>query len=272
MNKSFVDVLAFLASYQRQYIRNFILAELSRIAGSKIDTKRQAISLLQSPEMSTRFTLYYFTFARAGAEAAGYDELSLEMFERVKGNDLKTTWRAFQELCEREGIGPNEKLNRPPIEGLMRIYFRTRHGGRGLFPTIATEVERTGSLAQSYVDLMTVARLGEKRAAFLLRDLAWIWDLEGRATPASLMFLQPIDVWVREAARTVLNDGLDDHVPSLAVAHLLSEACLNAKVSGVAFNQGAWFFGSQVVKERSAYRRKLRREFEKSPNAICRVL
>ena len=251
------NVVRFLAGNQGEYLSGFLLPEISKIACSKIGDRRDAIAALNSPDVSTSFALYYFAFARAGGERAGYKNLALKMFETTKGKNFASVWPAFAELCRKAGVGANEKLNRRPIEGLMQVHHSGHFGDAGLFAGIADQVRKTGVLAKTYLELLEVVGLGEKISAFLLRDLVWIYDLEERVAPTDRMFLQPIDVWVRRAAEAVFMRPFPERVPSLTIGHLLAEACRQAQVSGIAFNQGAWFFGSQKVKKVDGYRKML---------------
>ena len=250
--------LGFFATQQEEYILNFLLPSLSFVTMTKISDKREARKALNSPEIATRFALYYFAFARRGGERAGYGKLALRMFDSTKRQGLRSAWPTFQNLCKERGVGANEKVNRRPIEGLMQVYHLKHFGGGGLFAGIARRANSTGALGSTYVELITVAGLGEKISSFLLRDLVWIYDIEERVLRGDRMFLQPVDVWVRRTAEVVFMQRFPQRVPGLAVGNLVSEACCEARLSGIAFNQGAWVFGSQKVKNKSEYENRLK--------------
>ena len=60
-------------------------------------------------------------------------------------------------------------------------------------------------------------------------------------------YLQPIDIWIGRIAE-YLNPNLTFGRDRPAViSQYLADACEFAGISGVAFNQGSWYFGSHVA-------------------------
>jgi hypothetical protein len=71
--------------------------------------------------------------------------------------------------------------------------------------------------------------------------------LEGVIPTLERSYFQPVDVWIGRVAEflnSVLTFGKDK--PS-TISRYLAEACTQAGVSAIAFNQGGWYFGGQVA-------------------------
>jgi hypothetical protein len=143
----------------------------------------------------------------------------------------------------------------------MSTYLSDTLDKKGLFNGLATEIKRTGRLTGPFLYLLTAVGLGKKRAAFLLRDLVWIYGLEDNIARADRLYVQPMDIWTLRAAASVFQQQLPDNRElDLAIAQMLSEACYCASVSGVAFNQGAWKFGNKKVGRGNDYNVVIERE------------
>lgn len=69
-----------------------------------------------------------------------------------------------------------------------------------------------------------------------------MYSLEEYMSKEDLIFLQPIDTWVRKVAFKV--GIIDNNEKDLLVREKIVKACLDLNVSTVKFNQGAWFLGS----------------------------
>lgn len=106
------------------------------------------------------------------------------------------------------------------------------------------EIER-GRICVHYEDLMKITQIGPKIAAFYLRDLVDVFDLETKLTPEDLKFLQPIDVWVRRVAQR-LGIASDSKASDEALQLAILGACRTAGVSAFRFNQGAWYLGKNA--------------------------
>lgn len=62
---------------------------------------------------------------------------------------------------------------------------------------------------------------------------------------------QPIHVWLGRVAEFLNPEIGAERTAPLVVAEFLARACADAGVAGTAFNQGAWYFGSQVARSAS---------------------
>lgn len=101
---------------------------------------------------------------------------------------------------------------------------------------------RSGKLFDHYDELDHIFQVGEKIASFYLRDLVFIYGLDSLISKDELKFLQPIDVWVRKVAHR-LGIISAENCPEDRVRSQIIEACAQAGVSTLKFNQGAWYLG-----------------------------
>lgn len=105
----------------------------------------------------------------------------------------------------------------------------------------------------AFDELTQVNGIGEKIAAFFLRDLSIVLGRDSRHDP---ILLQPIDIWVRRAS-----DGLGlaaVNAPARAVASTIVQACESADISAELVNAGMWYAGALVVGAELPYRAALK--------------
>jgi hypothetical protein len=239
---------------------NMQLPNIARVTGEQVSGEAEARQAVDSFEGSLRVLLGVYAFARAGAEQAGYYSLALEAANTVlaapyTGDDFADrVWRSFQESCERKGVRANPRLNRGVTEGFA--VWGARDRSRGLFPQIAETVVTRGA-ESAFLQLYAVKGVGPKIAAFILRDAVWLYECEAQVAPTELMYLQPIDIWVRRVAAMLWPDlaplsGKD--IPDFMLARRIAMACVEEEVSGVAWNQGAWWLGAQEAKNQEQLR------------------
>lgn len=86
-----------------------------------------------------------------------------------------------------------------------------------------------------------IRSVGPKISSFYLRDVVSLYELEKYVVPQDMVFLQPIDTWVRKVASRIgltKQDDDDDTIRTKVV-----EACHSLDISPLKFNQGAWYLG-----------------------------
>ena len=102
-------------------------------------------------------------------------------------------------------------------------------------------------LSQHYYDIQKsenengIVQVGKKIAAFYLRDIVSVFNLENNIQNEDFIYLQPIDTWLRKIAKKiniVPQDANDRNIINMIV-----EQCNNENVSPILFNQGAWYLG-----------------------------
>jgi hypothetical protein len=219
-----------------------------------VSERAAALAALEEPLASLRFLLGTYAFARAGGEQAGYGEIAASLLARQTAgpvaefwsefSDGPSLWRAFARQCEAARIKPNEKLNRGPIEG---FYTLARDSpSAGLIAKWAKGLGAVDGLRTLYEGLRRIRGVGPKIAAFVCRDAVLLAGSERAVPRDDSWLLQPVDVWMHRTAAYLSRKNRD--VNGSEVARFLADAADQAGVSGIALNQGAWFFGSQVAK------------------------
>lgn len=209
--------------------------------------------LVFNPKEALRLIYRDFAFVRAGGERAGYGRIAQQALEEFEGEsipDPNQLWERFKAICIKEKLGVNQRLNSGVVKGLAKL--ASKHGN--LFNWIKKEVETNGRLAPLALTLMNINGIGFKIATFILRDAVWVIgkatnkELEKRIKKEERVFLQPVDRWVQRIAG-ILWPEYSEVKDMTAIAVMLAGECINADVSGIEFNQGVWYFGSQVVRE-----------------------
>ncbi|HLC54864.1 MAG TPA: hypothetical protein VJK07_04550 [Candidatus Nanoarchaeia archaeon] len=101
---------------------------------------------------------------------------------------------------------------------------------------------KSGTVKEHFYELQKIISIGPKITSFYLRDLICMYSLDKHMSNEDLIFLQPIDTWVRKVALKVrIIDDIDEQDSS--VREKIIKACLDLNISTIKFNQGAWFLG-----------------------------
>ena len=145
-----------------------------------------------------------YAFERAGCARARYGEIAGELL-RAGENFASDTdfWNAFQSACKSNGVGSNERLNRKVLEQGYQKHFRTTRS-RGWLFELGRALADKGQVLPAYLELLAIPGIGPKIAAFLCRDLAWIFGCEQRLPASEQLLLQPVDTWIRQIAVLLL--------------------------------------------------------------------
>jgi len=97
---------------------------------------------------------------------------------------------------------------------------------------------REGKLRELFTELINISFVGQKTASFFLRDLVFLFELEKYINEEDIMFLQPIDTWVRKVAADILKlTGIRDDELKREIVKRLGR-------KSIWFNAGAWYIGS----------------------------
>lgn len=217
----------------------------SQIFEANLHSREALTAHLENPPHFLRWLFRFYAFARqidygAPAEAALRALLDRTPFEDLIANPTLVI-REFDRQCVQRSWVPNPKGNHGVIEGLLKLAGQHQH-----IPTWAKGLLAAGRVEELYLQLLSVKGLGEKIPALILRDLVWLYDLEEAVPIQDRLYLQPIDIWVKRIFHT-LWPGLPEKLPSLVIAKRIAEACRRWGLSGVRFNQGAWWFASQEI-------------------------
>ncbi|USZ68733.1 hypothetical protein NGM10_03100 [Halorussus salilacus] len=184
---------------------------------------------------------------------------ALERALGTGGLDPEDLWRDFAAECERANVPLADERLRDAVTGLARLVEREGNP----FRWVEREVDACGRLTVPDDELDSLAGLGPDGARAFLRDAVWLVGVEGGVRRQDRHLLQSVGRWVRPVVEALWPslDGADEVV----LANHVADACADAGVSGVAFNQGAWYLGREAVGGGpDRVRRDLRRRFGES--------
>lgn len=211
-------------------------------------------------------------FARAGGEQAGYSEIALNALQTCIGtagsysNFIRRSdapdalWNQFKNFCEEQGTGVNEKNNKGVVIGIARLAQNSENNNPILY---MKDCAANSLLEKAFITLTSMKGIGDKIASFLLRDVVCIFDLEKEVPSKDLIFLQPVDVWIRRIACHLWNDLNEDMTSDWVIARRIIQKCEEHDVSSLRFNQGAWYYGAYLIRDEAFVGQKIDELLEK---------
>jgi len=246
------QLLPKLALYSQSYQQEILLKRVTTLLERPIVSRQGLREALTNPISSARVFFGYYAFARAGGERAGYSEVCVRLLKgRQSYPDASSFLAAFKRDCKVRKIGANRKLTEGLVsQGYERLFVSS--GALGWLSQLGLRIANAHEVWPIYLDLVSIPGVGPKIAAFLCRDLVWIFDCEKMLPNREQFLIQPIDTWIRQIAQLLwpeLGKVEDSAELNILFAMRICWALEKVKVSGVEFNQGAWYFGSQIVKE-----------------------
>jgi hypothetical protein len=102
-----------------------------------------------------------------------------------------------------------------------------------------------GKIEEHFDELDEIVSIGPKIASFYLRDVACMYSLDKYISKEELVYLSPIDTWVRQVSLKagIINDpDEDDEI----VREKIVKTCSDLKIPVIKFNQGAWYLGGNA--------------------------
>jgi hypothetical protein len=211
----------------------------------------------------------WYGYARQGAPPRFWRLAAQAIREAAAKVDLESprfpeeVWSNFVNLCQNPNycvleadqklrpVGPNKKM--PTVKDLASLHLEAKNLMSYARQNLKTNATRCHACIKSKVKGM-----GDKVTAFFLRDIAWVYGLEGKGSLASAdgaAYIQPIDVRVRQVAECLWPDLRGNGW--LIVARKIIEQCNKSGVSPIEFNQGAWYLGARVIKNAANLCQKL---------------
>jgi len=206
------------------------------------------------------FKLY--AFARAFRQNERYEEICLDLLQNgFEWQDGDGFYQAFLEQCQQRNIGPNERNNRGVV---TQGYELNRNSETGWLHHLGSQINDTNNLRSVYLHLLSVRGIGFKIAPLICRDLVWASGIENNIPILQRPLLQPIDRWIWRVIRTIwpefapfAENGTPDNGMQLFAAIKLAEVLATLNISGVQFNQGTWYYCTQVLDDRNLLHQRL---------------
>jgi hypothetical protein len=217
-------------------------------------------------------------FARSGGEQAGYGMIAVEALSQcAKKNNgysnfiaLSTAgtdvWNEFVKICgkkfhhlpHKEGsVGENKRLNMPVVQGIIELAQTSINYNP--FEEMLSKLP--SETVTAYFHLRNISGIGDKIAAFLLRDIVSMAGLDDKIQSQDQILLQPIDRWVNGISAYIWNNP--ERAPAWFVASRIVSECKKYGCSPIKFNQGAWKYGSSVVQNTNDIAKAMNRSFLK---------
>ena len=250
-------IIAKLSEKWRMYehlFLNHMSLNILRTESTNLDDA--ARKLRNSSLLGTKFVMSAAT-ARAGGEQAGYGGIILKALDRcsteaggferlVKEEDApQKVYSEFRKICGERSKKPNDKINKGLIlEFLEKV---KGHSTGNLFVWLEESIRSKG-IESAYLELLRIHGINKKITSFILRDIVWLLDWEKSIAPKDLMYIQPVDTWLKQISFELWKD-LHGKVDELIIAKRIADRCSELGISSIHFNQGAWYFGSSEVKD-----------------------
>jgi hypothetical protein len=238
--------------YRQSYFKDFLNEKVEKLPADRGEMQEA----LQNPVFSAQVFFGNYAFERAGSGRAGYGGIAAKLLHsgRNFANDAEF-WKAFQVACDSnqpKPVGQNERLNKSVLQQGHRKHFGTS-GSQGWLFVLGQAMADTHLVRPAFLELLAIHGIGPKIAAFLCRDLAWIFDCEKCLPAGERLLLQPVDTWIRQIAVLLWPSEFKpvEHRKVGQVDFLIADRIVFATQrlgqSGVAFNQGSWYFGNHQV-------------------------
>lgn len=198
-----------------------------------------------------------YGFNRPEAMKAGYQHKAADALR--KGDSKRTIdpdalWQRFEQKCEHAEIGANERRNRKLL--LQTARFVNRRGNP--FRWVARELGNDVRLRTLSAELESIHGMGPGKTRFFLRDAVWLCGARADVLERDRYVLQSMTGPITEISRVLWPNLEDDN----EMAKRIAESCANAGVSGIEFNQGAWYFRSRELADGESTEQGLRRVCE----------
>ncbi|MCL5432587.1 MAG: hypothetical protein M1524_00525 [Patescibacteria group bacterium] len=102
-----------------------------------------------------------------------------------------------------------------------------------------------GQINDLFGQLDEISFVGDKLITFYFRDIDYIFKIKKYLSEKELIYLMPIDVWVRKISiRLKIITGKEDLE---TLKNKIIRTCLEYKVDPSDYNLGAWFVGSRRI-------------------------
>ncbi|MCW5942936.1 MAG: hypothetical protein KIS66_11935 [Fimbriimonadaceae bacterium] len=242
------------------------LAKATRAFEVKLD---EVAERMMNPYLCLRAVFAHYAFARRGKDRFELSELALmamdATFDNVtykqflKKDDAVELWENFKAICHKRRRKAMEQLNRGIIQGLAELAqeIYKQDGVGSIAGWVVDGIEKTeGRVEPQFLRMVDVRGVGPKLASVFLRDVVYMFGLEDSVEPMDLLYIQPIDKWLRLIGPYIAAE-VSEKTADWVLAGKLVKYTRRAEVSGIRFNMGATYFGMREVKDPEIYTEKL---------------
>lgn len=139
----------------------------------------------------------------------------------------------------------NHHDRRMVLESIRFIRENLKDYGYNIFKWAVDAIQTNRSL-EAFRTLDGIHAIGDKLAAFYLRNVALVSDLEPIIQQESYIYFQPIDTWVKQVTDAIGITEKETDRDVLVVKKRIITCCCEAEVSPLLFNAGAWMMGAHA--------------------------
>jgi len=143
-----------------------------------------------------------------------------------------------------KGNGVNNKIDRRMVLEVLDLCFNSLESFDNNIVKYTISLIKAGKITDVFNKLDDIYAIGDKLASLYLRDIVIIYQLEEFLKPEEFLYCHPIDTWVKQVALKIRIIVAED-VEVKDIKTAIIRSCLDAKVSHLLFNAGAWMVGAQ---------------------------
>jgi hypothetical protein len=223
-----------IENYGRRYVSEYI------------DQDRKQQSHITSNPLSSLTFFYSKAFFRGRNDALSvvFMNRTLEVLQEYRSIHDIDLANLENKLALQHVNNPNDR--RMVLESIRFIRDNLKDYDYNIFGW-SVDAIRTDRSAEAYNELTSIYEIGDKLATLYLRDVTLVSNLEPTIQPESYIYLQPIDTWVKQVADAIdITDTTDRKLHK--VKEKIIACCLEARVSPLLFNAGAWMIGANAFR------------------------
>jgi len=174
------------------------------------------------------------------------DEVSMEVYKRVVEileKKVKQEVNLIDVKSElRRNIGKGKVGKGRDVDLVMDTLQRFKNKNLVSYSINKISLKRIREL---YEELRRIRGVGQKTASLFLRDLVYLFRLEDKVSERDVVYLQPIDTWVRKGLEKLLKLKGSEEELKKKVAKVLRKYSISVRDS-IKFNMGLWYIGSHA--------------------------
>lgn len=218
------------------YGRNYITKHLDEDRGRRSQLMSNPLDAL------TFFYGKVFMRGRKDTISVTFMNRALEVLHEYKSiHDIDLTGLGEKLLFHRVN---NHYDRRMVVESIRFIHDNLNDYEYNIF-NWSVDAIRTSRSSEAFHAMTGIHAIGDKLAAFYLRDVTLVNDLELVIQPESYKYFQPIDTWVKRVSDAIgITETTDREIT--VVKEKIIACCLEARVSPLLFNAGAWMIGANA--------------------------
>ena len=137
--------------------------------------------------------------------------------------------------------GVNNHIDRKMVFQTLEFIRRLDDHNMVAYCSSAIKLGRTNVI---FDELRSIYGIGPKLASLFLRDICFAYKLE-LTDKQQLIYLQPVDTWVRQVAVELGIPGCTQETHEIEVVEPIVSYCLQNHISPLLFNAGAWYVGAR---------------------------